>query len=512
MARIIRIVLGGLVLAALIVGIIWPGDFGGKLMATIAKMQFFPAIQQWGATSKVVLTIILVPVITLIFGRIYCSVICPLGTIQDIFIRRKRKFSYRKSNKLIRWAFPAAMLLLGAIGIQTLITAFEPFAFSGRIGNDLLLPAAAEIYKPVVAWMRNHDVYLHPLGTAFTVSACIFVVLQLAGLIALVIWRGRFYCNAICPVGAVLSAISNFSILGIRIKRDKCVSCGLCRNACKAECIDLENFKVEADRCLTCFSCLGKCPKNAISYGVRERPASARNSTAAPEPIVPTDPVSRRDFMIMTGAAACAIPLGVVANRAVFKACGNSDKAIAPPGAHSVARFNAKCTGCHLCIKACPEKVLHPAVTQYGLTGFMQPVLVYRAACCDYNCNICGQVCPNGAIEFLPLEIKQHTSIGIATLEPSTCVAHIEDRACGACDEVCPVKAVHMVANPKGPRHPTVPAMRQDICLGCGACEGVCPAGSIHIVGRPIHTPVRFEEPAEIKQEAAPPVTDGFAF
>lgn len=305
-----------------------------------------------------------------------------------------------------------------------------------------------------------------------------------------------------------MSVFSQFSFFGIKINREKCVSCGICRNACKAECIDLENFRVDAARCVGCFSCVGKCPKEAIGYGRREH---RKREEAAQDagPVVPADPVSRRDFLVMTGAAVCAIPAGVVLNRAIEP---DREKGIAPPGAGSVARFNANCTGCHLCIGACPEKVLRPAVNQYGLAGFQQPVLVFSRGYCEYQCNICGQVCPNGAIQLLDLPVKQHTSIGTATLEPATCVAHIEDKACGACDEVCPVKAVHMVANPKGPGHPTVPEMRAELCLGCGACENVCPNHSIHVVARAIHEIVEFEAPPNTTHKSAPPPTDGFAF
>lgn len=508
MIRIVRIVVSGIVLAAFVAGVILPGEFGGRLADIVARMQFFPALQQWSATSKIVLTIILVPVLTLIFGRIYCSVVCPLGIIQDLFMRRKRKFAYRESNKVIRWIFPAAILFLGALGVPVLVTLFEPFAMSGRIADNLILPAAAAAYRPFVLWMRNFDIYLNPLTVAFVLSATILAAVQLAGIIGLVIWRGRFYCNSICPVGAVLSVLSQFSILGIRINREKCVSCGICRNACKSECIDLEKFRVDSGRCVGCFSCLGNCPRGAISYGLRER-LSRAETAAVSGSIVPQNPMTRRDFLVMTGAAACAVPAGILLKRVVHP---DFERGIAPPGAMSVAKFNAACTGCHLCVSKCPEKVLRPALGQYGLAGFQQPVLDFSVGYCAYQCNTCGQVCPNGAIRPLDLYTKQHTSIGIAALDRSTCVAWAEDKACGACDEVCPVKAVHMIPNPKGAGYPTVPEMRPELCLGCGACENVCPRYSLRVTARAVHAPVTFEKPPTTVHKAEPPPTEGFAF
>ncbi len=505
--RWLRIIIGAVVLTGFMLGFVLPGHIATAIHGIIGKMQFFPALQQLSTSHHLIPTVILVPVFTVIFGRIYCSVICPLGIFQDIFIRRKKKFQYRTNHKLTRWVFPAVIFLLAVMGIQTLLNIFEPFATAGRIGNTLFHPAAEAVYRAFVQLMKKFDIFLTPITSAVEISALILISLQVIMLIFMAFFRGRLYCNAICPVGAVLSIFARYSLLGIKINRDKCVSCGLCRNACKAECINLAEYQVDADRCVSCFSCLGKCPTKAISYG--PRPRFSRAPAALPQEVVPQDPVSRRDFLTMSTAAACCLPLGIGLSKVVKS---SPAWAISPPGSGSVHHFNTSCTACHLCVSACPENVLRPATTQYGLSGFQQPVLVFAKGYCDFFCNTCGQVCPNGAIKPLSLEEKQHISIGTAEIKQNICVAWMNDESCGACDEVCPTGAVHMINSPKGTQFPTVPEMRPHMCIGCGACENACPNRAIFIKARAIHERVEYKNKENQAQQTVEAKTDGFAF
>ena len=507
--RIFRIIISGAFLALFMVGLILPGENGNVILEKISLVQFFPALQQYSSTGKILIPLILIALITVIFGRVYCSSVCPLGTVHDIFIRRKRKFKFRESNKLIRWAVPMATLLLGAIGIRFLIILLEPFALAGRLGHNLIEPAASEFWHLVLVVCSYFDIFLRPLPMALEISALLLALLQLVGLAALVFARGRFYCNSLCPVGAILSILAKFSFFGIKIDRSKCISCGQCGTACKAECLDLKNFTVDPARCVVCFSCTSKCPTNAISYGFLKGQAVVPKPASETQLTIPADPMTRRDFIIMTTAAVCTVPV-LGATGKLIKA--DENKAIAPPGAGSVARFNAACTGCQLCVNACPERVLRPSLLQYGISGIQQPVMKFSVGYCAFECNKCGQVCPNGAIMPLPLEKKQQISIGLANINENTCVSFAENKACGACAEVCPVSAVYMADSPKGAGHVSVPRMRPESCLGCGACENACPVPAIIVKGRSTHTKI-IEQPHSVDSSRSNSTSaDGFAF
>lgn len=506
--RILRIIIGSVFLALLAAGLIVPGDIGGKIMSIVASVQFFPALEQYASAGRIVPALLGVLLITLIFGRIYCSTVCPLGTLQDIFIRRKRKFTFRESGKLIRWAVPMAALLLGALGVRTLIVLLEPFALSARLGHNLVEPVASEFWHLIIITLRRFDIFLRPLPMALEISALLLALFQLAGLIALVFARGRLYCNSLCPVGAILSLLSRFSFFGIKINRDKCVECGKCSTACKAECLDLKNFSVDHARCLVCFSCTGKCPVNAISYGFLKRGKTSERVVEKSSGIVPADAMSRRDFIAFGTAAACSVPILGAVGKLVKP---DSSAAISPPGSGSVARFNAACTGCQLCVNACPERVLRPAILEYGISGIQQPVMKFSSGYCSFECNKCGQVCPNGAILPLSLEDKQHVSVGIAGIDESRCVSFAQNKACGACAEVCPVSAVRMKNLENSPGHVSVPRMNPEICLGCGACENACPEHAIVVKGRPVHSKILSQPLMQTPSENAPAVND-FAF
>jgi len=159
---------------------------------------------------------------------------------------------------------------------------------------------------------------------------------------------------------------------------------------------------------------------------------------------------------------------------------------VAPPGAGDLARFNDLCIACHLCVSACPYGVLQPAMLEYGLSGLLQPYMDYTTGYCSYECNRCGQVCPTGAIRALDLAAKQIAQLGVARFVRDNCIVYTDHTACGACDEYCPTKAVHMVPYRDGL---TIPEVRENLCVGCGACENACPARphrAIYVDGYPV--------------------------
>jgi ferredoxin len=181
---------------------------------------------------------------------------------------------------------------------------------------------------------------------------------------------------------------------------------------------------------------------------------------------------------------------------------------VAPPGAGNIARFNDLCTACHLCVSACPYGVLQPALLDYGLSGLLQPHLEFTAGYCSYECNRCGEVCPTGALRPLELVAKQTVQLGVAHFIRDNCIVYTDHTACGACDEYCPTKAVHMVPYQDGL---TIPHVRPGLCVGCGACENACPTRphrAIYVEGHPVHQQARRPQAKPLQQKAP----SGFPF
>lgn len=247
-------------------------DFSGtcaRHFGWMAKIQFLPALL--AANVVVVAALVLV---TLVFGRVYCSVVCPLGIMQDVFGRlgrlgRKHRFRYGYSpaKTVLRVVMLAVMAVAIVLGIAAIVTLLAPYSAYGRIaqtllqpvwifGNNLLADAAerADSYAfyRVDIWLRS------PL-------TLIVAVITLA-VLAVLAWRnGRTYCNTICPVGTVLGYIARFSLLRPVIDTSKCVNCGLCSRKCKGACIDSRNHRIDYTRCVACMDCLDTCTHGAIS-------------------------------------------------------------------------------------------------------------------------------------------------------------------------------------------------------------------------------------------------------
>ena len=244
-------------------------DFTGTLhgwLSWLAKIQFLPAVMALN-----VIVVVSLIVLTLVFGRIYCSVICPLGVFQDLlarFHRKKNKYSYSKEVRWLRYPVLVVFVIAGVVGIGSLFQLLAPYSSYGRIatmifqplwkGCNNLLAMAAEHYESyafysVDTWMRSLPVLI--------IAAVTLVVLFILA------WRGgRTYCNTICPVGTILSFFARFSWLKVRFDADKCKNCSLCSKNCKAACIDYKTHTVDYSRCVVCGNCIDKCKFGALKY------------------------------------------------------------------------------------------------------------------------------------------------------------------------------------------------------------------------------------------------------
>ncbi len=539
--KIIRIIVSLCIFAAFIAAFLIPAGMAEQVahrQSIPGKTQLFPSIlRAFGkgvAGAAVIAGAILI--VTFFFGRIYCSSLCPLGTLQDLINRispRWRRKQYSSGKPVRRWfryIFFSAVILLFIGGVSVLFNLVEPFANFGRFQKHLLRPAMYGVHRGISSVLEAGGVYITVDPLTLSVAGTTLGAVTFAALFVLVFFKGRFFCTTICPAGAVLSLPAAVSRFRIVIDEEKCTSCGRCEEVCKSECIDVSNTYIDSGSCVACFSCISACPFDAISYRwltAKERAGRERRGERLRSPSEPGQAeIDRRRFLTQTGAKAVGIAalLSLPALRLISPArrlaAAERTLPIVPPGSGSIERFYSRCIACHVCVTKCPERVLVPAGFQYGLWGFEKPVMDYSKAKCEYECNVCSQVCPSGAIQPISLLRKKRVQIGKAEFIQDLCVVFKDGTSCGACAEICPTTAVFMVPY-KG--RLTVPELTPDVCIGCGACEQACPVEgqkAIYVTSREEHGTARLREKlpdhaAEAGGSAQKGETkkqDGFAF
>ena len=453
-----------------------------------ARIQFLPAV-----LALNVVVIVALVLLTLIFGRIYCSVICPLGIFQDIVSwihgrRKKGRFTASPERRWLRYGVLVLFVAALVAGVSAIVSLLAPYSSYGRMVTNLLQPlyqwgnnlcaGIAEHYDSYAFY--SVDVWMKSLPT-FIAAAVTFVV------IVVLAWRGgRTYCNTICPVGTLLSFISRFSLLKVRFDADKCKSCGQCTRHCKASCIDFKTHKVDYSRCVVCGDCLTKCKFDALHYG--------RRKAEAPAPVEGAD--ATRRAMLVGGAILCADAALSQAKKKVDgglaviedKVPAKRKMPITPPGSQTAKHFYQHCTACQLCVSKCPNGVLRPSADP---EHFMQPELSFERGACRPECTICSEVCPTGAIQLITVPEKSSTVIGHAVWVKENCIAASGHAHCGNCARHCPAGAIMMTpSDPKDEMSPMVPAVNAAMCIGCGTCEYVCPVrpySAIYVEGHEAH-------------------------
>jgi uncharacterized Fe-S center protein len=535
--KLFRVVVALAIFAGLTAALV---DFRGALPPRVghwlASAQFVPALVSLFAGASAALGAVLIAVATLAAGRVYCSAICPLGIFQDIIARVAtwwpgRKPPRRRYAPPVNWlrqsvlAATAAGVVAGWAGFT--LAVLDPYSGFGRIASVLFRPlltlANNALVGPANALGLTALYRVEPhWAAAGVLSASAFLLVLLA---VLVVWRGRLYCNTLCPVGTLLGWLARHAAFRLEIDRGACTKCAECLRVCKAQCIELRNGAIDFSRCVACYDCIGACDHGGISYRWkwRRRKLAAVSAPVAPVPSGAVQDPARRAF-IAGAATALAASLGASArlragppapdrdrpglDDAHRAGTGNDRRVICPPGSGSIDRFLDRCTACQLCVSACPTHVLQPTWTAYGLDGLMKPRMDYTTAFCNYECRICGEACPSGAITLLDLAEKQVTQIGEAIFEKEKCIVVVKGTDCAACSEHCPTKAVYTLPYGDNLRLPTV---NRDLCIGCGGCEYACPAQpakAITVSSRRAHG--RAKKPVE--QKAALPPAGDFPF
>ncbi|MBP7730835.1 MAG: 4Fe-4S binding protein [Bacteroidales bacterium] len=471
-------------------------------------LQFVPSvIKHIGAGEAAALGFIAILILTFLSGRSYCSFLCPLGIMQDIISRaggkiKKRfgRFGFKKPHTFLRYAILVLTVIITLTGGVYILGLLDPYGIFGRFMTYFVRPVVIIVNNFLASILGHFDIYTLVDTRKPSFKAAVYVIpaifLLLTGIMSLM--KGRLYCNTVCPVGTFLGLISKVSLFRIRIDNVKCSKCGRCAIACKSSCIDFLNMEIDNSRCVDCFNCIGTCPDNAISFGFSS-PAKPR------EGVVQVDE-KKRHFVIGSLLMFFGLSQRTLAqerNGPVPKKEStvkeNKTSPVSPPGSTSIKNFTSKCTACSLCVSACPNNVLIPSFTEYGIAGIMQPHMDYHKGFCAYECTRCLEICPTGALLPLLPEAKKLTQIGRAVFIKENCIVQTERTACGACAESCPTKAVHMVPFTG---NLTIPSTTDDICIGCGHCEFACPVTpykAIFVNGNPVHAAAK--KPENIKTE-----------
>ncbi len=455
----------------------------------LAKWQFIPAV-----LSANILVLATLLIATMVLGRVYCSVLCPLGVFQDIiswvrgrFNKRARsRFRYSADLTWLRVSFLALFVIALILGFTNLALYIDPYSAYGRIAGTLFRPVYSEANN-LLATTQGADEYTF-YHVSYYISAGALVVAAITFIIITVLaWsNGRLYCNSICPVGTVLGYLAKYSWLKPVINTDKCIKCGSCARKCKASCIDFKNEAIDYSRCVACMDCIGACSKDAISYSrIIKKPALEKATANS----------GRRDFLTVSALLAGSAILhaeeknvdGGLA-KIIDKVKPERKTLITPPGSLSHANFFRSCTACQLCISNCPNGVLRPSSDP---SRFMQPEVSYERGYCRPECTLCSEVCPTGAITLLDVADKSAVQIGHAVWIKENCLPYTDGTSCGNCGRHCPTGAIVMTAiDPENPRSPKVPAVNIEACIGCGACENLCPVrpfSAIYIEGHERH-------------------------
>ena len=472
-------------------------DFTGAAHAWLgwmAKVQFLPAVL---ALNFGVVAVLLV--LTLLFGRVYCSVICPLGVMQDIisWIHGKTKkknrfrFSYSPAINWLRYGVLALFIIALIAGLHSLVALVAPYSAYGRIASNLLAPVY-QLGNNFFAWIAERagsyafystEVWIRS-GATFAVAAATFAV------VAVLAWKhGRTWCNTICPVGSVLGLFSRFSVFAPVIDTEKCRNCGLCGKQCKSSCINMKEHEIDYSRCVACMDCIETCKEGAIHYACRY------GKKGSPSPAQGNVDKSKRAFLVSSAIATTAVA-AKAQDMKVDGGLSEIERAVkperqtrlVPAGSLSLKNFADHCTACQLCVSVCPNQVLRPSTS---LMTLMQPEMSYERGYCRPECTKCSDVCPAGAIRPISVEEKSSTQIGHAVVCLDNCVVNTDEVSCGNCARHCPAGAISMVRkNPDDPKSLRIPVVNEERCIGCGACENLCPARpftAIHVEGHEVH-------------------------
>jgi MauM/NapG family ferredoxin protein len=447
---------------------------------------------------------LLVVLLTLLLGRFFCGWVCPFGALLDGVgggLKSKRKVQPHHLGpgwRGVKYVLLVALLVTALFRFDW-IGIFDPLSLLFRSLALALYPAAAytgeRFFDLAFAlapggWADSLDsVYAVIKGAilparALSYQLLLFTAAVFIALLLLELVERRFWCKNLCPLGALLGILARWRRLK-RVPAKACTDCGDCRSMCKMDSFAAKDGWQNMRECILCLSCQATCREDRVRYRFGILGSSA-----------PHVDLGRRRLVLGGVGAALALPL-LKLEGGVLQA-----RVIRPPGALPEGEFLSRCVRCGACMKVCITNGLQPLLLERGLAGLWSPALIPRHGYCEFHCTLCGQSCPTGAIQPLPLKRKQQTVIGKAVLDPSRCIPYARGKNCLVCEEHCPTAPKAIVLRPRERLDPhgraqTVkePLVLDDRCIGCGICETKCPVEGV-LAGIRVRPPVTDEAAA----------------
>ncbi len=434
--------------------------------------------------------------LTLVLGRFFCGWVCPLGTMIDAFAYVRCLLSGRRSKgrgilakvnhvpsfeqnqkiKNVKYFFLGVFFIFALLGVQV-SWMMDPIVTLARVVSLNVIPAVTysidqvfirliqqfELYGPVYDFYR--DLKANVLGVRihfFANSLITFFIFLVIGFMSFFV--SRLWCRMLCPLGALYSLFSSYALLERRV--DSCRQCGLCRQRCRMGAIKEENQYLKSE-CILCMDCIYDCPTRQTKFvWHRKSPVPAEGS-------LPRQGMSRRSFLFLIISSWASLGAG-------WKSFGQS-KAIRPPGVKEEKTFLNTCVRCGNCMKVCITNGLQPVMLESGWQGIWTPQLVPEIGYCEYQCTLCGNVCPTGAIPKLPEEKKKKARMGVAQVDRSLCLAWAQGKQCIVCEEHCPVSDKAIKLETRNSKIP-LPVVDPDRCIGCGICQNKCPVSPVRAI------------------------------
>ncbi len=452
-----------------------------------------------GALYKGLLWSLVILIPTLFLGRFFCGWVCPLGTLNHFVgswkSERKRGARRIQANRYQRWQtlkyYILIVVLAAAVVGYQLAGILDPISLTVRSLGLSILPGLRVAFYGFLDGLYASGVGALQFaadaldfvvgGPLFTARPLYFAQGFFLGLLFLFILAlnlriTRFWCRALCPLGALLGLLSRWSILGLEKDKSRCEDCNLCLLDCQGGDDPIPGVPWRKAECHLCLNCVSDCPET----GIRFRFFPVSKAVEGPNLL------RRRVVGSVAGGAALVPLLTATAGRSVAR----NSRLIRPPGSVDEEHFVQRCIRCGECMKVCPNNALHPTLFEAGIEGIWSPVLVPRIGYCEPSCTLCGQVCPTGAIWEFSAEEKgwigesnpNPISIGTAFYDRGRCLPWAMAIECIVCEEWCPTspKAVFLreetvydaEGREKRLRRPYIDPKR---CIGCGACEYACP-------------------------------------
>lgn len=417
---------------------------------------------------------------TVFIGRFFCSTLCPMGATIDVtdrLIRSKRKKTFQlpthpRSLKYFKYqilVFIAASALMGV----SLVFIASPLSLMTRFYGLVIHPALCLIADRFLIIARPVADYFDITGLAYAqvpvpnFALQWFSVILFILIFACALWTPRFWCRYLCPSGAIF-ALFAANPFWKRQVTDDCIECGRCQKECPMSAIRENPFETDHGECIVCETCVKVCPVDAVSFastGFKKADHSKPFSK------------NRRKLIWagVSGLGAGIVSLTDIKNLHQGNSLGTiiPPELIRPPGALPEKDFLARCVRCGECMKACPSNTLQPIGLAAGFSAFFSPKTTPGRGPCESYCNVCGHVCPTGAIRPLTMEEKIWAKMGTAHILKHKCLAWEFGKKCMVCDEVCPYNAIEFKVTPGS--SVAVPFVNESKCSGCGFCEHFCP-------------------------------------